>query len=310
MNVPGATTGNSAPGSLGALNIIGCGKAGRTLARLWAGQAVLTIGGVLNRSMDSAGKAVEFIGAGLAVNSIEQMEPADLYLVGTPDDQLAAACGLLASSGLLSSGGIVFHLSGATRSSVLDAARGAGARAASIHPVKSFADPAVSVRSFTGTYCGAEGDPDAVAALARCFEAIGGRMFAIDPEHKEIYHAASVFSCNYVTALLEVGVQSYMKAGIPRDTAFEIVAPILRETIDHLLAMGTVNALTGPIARGDHGTVSRQVEALAAWDPEFCELYRRLGAVALDLSKRQGTAPQGSLAALAGMLGNDDAAGS
>lgn len=293
--------------NLRTLNIVGCGRAGRTLGRLWAERSVFRIGDVLNRSGASADDAVTFMGAGRRIEETAQMRPADLYMIGTPDDQLVNAGRALATTGLLASGTIVFHLSGATRTEVLAPVRVAGALAASVHPVKSFADPAVSVHSFDGTFCGVEGDPEAVEVLSRGFESIGGRMFAIDPEHKEIYHAASVFSCNYVTALLEVGIQAYVKAGIPRATAFEIVAPILRETVDNVVSMDTVDALTGPIARGDHGTVARQLDALASWNREYCDLYRRLGSVALRLSGLQGTASRESIGVLSDLLAADDA---
>lgn len=288
------------------LNIIGCGRAGRTLGRLWQEQSVFRISDVLNRSIQSAEDAVTFMGAGRAILRTGQMARADVYLIGTPDDRLGTACGDLVDSGLLSAGSTVFHLSGATRSAVLRRVRERGALAASVHPVKSFADPEVSCRTFEGTHCGAEGDPDAVEALSSAFEAIGARIFRIDQEHKEIYHAASVFSCNYLTALLEVGIQAYMKAGIPRDTAFEIVEPIVRETIDNLMELDTAKALTGPIARGDHGTVSRQIAALDAWDPEICALYRRLGAVALSLSRMQGAASSESIDVLSTLLEKSD----
>lgn len=292
------------------LNFVGCGSVARTLGRLWAKKSVFVIGDVLNRSLGSAEKAVEFMGSGRPVDDLGRMGLADLYMIGTPDDRLAETCRALANSGLLAAGSIVFHVSGATRAAELGSARACGALAASVHPVKSFADPEMSAPTFEGTWCGGEGDHAALEVLSRAFEAIGGRMFSIDPEHKEIYHAASVFSCNYVTALLEVGIRAYVKAGIPRGTAFEIVEPIVRETIDNLIELETTEALTGPIARGDHRTVTRQIEALDAWNPEYGALYRRLGRIALDLSRLQGTASAESIAVLSRLLDNDDVAAS
>ena len=137
------------------LNIIGCGRVGRTLGRLWQEHSVFRISDVLNRSLQSAEDAVTFMGAGRAVPSIGQMTRADVYLIGTPDDRLGTACGDLVDTGPLSKGSIVFHLSGATRSAVLHRVRECGALAASVHPVKSFADPEVSCRTFEGTHCGA-----------------------------------------------------------------------------------------------------------------------------------------------------------
>jgi predicted short-subunit dehydrogenase-like oxidoreductase (DUF2520 family) len=284
------------------LNIIGCGSVGRTMGRLWAEHSVFSIGDVLNRSQQSAKSAVSFMGAGRPKASLGQMKRADVFLIGAPDDRLADCCRGLADSGLLDPDNIVFHCSGAIRSAELGLAKERGASIASVHPVKSFADPALCVETFAGTYCGIEGDPDAAAVLSRSFEAVGGRMFSIDPEHKEIYHAASVFSCNYLTALLEIGLQAYARAGIARETAFAIVEPIVRETIDNVLKLDTTDALTGPIARGDYETVAKQIAALNAWEPDYCELYKRLGGVALILSRSQGAASEASLAALSRQL--------
>lgn len=274
------------------------------MGRLWGDNAVFSIGDVLNRSRQSAKNAVSFMGAGRPIASLGQMKRADVFLIGTPDDRLADCCRDLADSGLLEADNIVFHCSGAIRSAELGSAKERGASIASVHPVKSFADPALCIETFAGTYCGIEGDPDAVPLLSHGFEAVGGRMFSIDPEYKEIYHAASVFSCNYLVAVLEIGLKAYARAGIPRETAFAIGEPIVRETIDNVLKLDTTDALTGPIARGDHRTVVKQIAALNAWEREYCELYKRLGNVALALSRSQGTASEESLDALSRLLDN------
>ena len=284
------------------LNIIGCGNVGRTLGRLWAQKSVFRILDVLNQSEHSARSAVAFIGSGQPVADIGQMRHADIYLIGTADDRLLDCCLSVLSAGLVVPGNIVFHCSGATRSDELGSLKDSGATIASVHPVKSFADPRKSVQTFAGTFCGTEGDIAAVEVLSRAFEAIGARMFSIDPEHKEIYHAASVFSCNYLTALLEIGLQAYAKAGISRNTALSVMAPIVRETVENVLELDTAQALTGPIARGDYGTVSKQIEALNAWQPDYRDLYQRLGNIALELARTQGNASAESLAALSNLL--------
>lgn len=284
------------------LNIIGCGHVGRTLGRLWAQEKVFAMGDVFNRSGESAASAVRFVGAGQGVDRIESMSPAELYLIATPDDHIVESCDALAASGLLRTGDIVFHCSGALPSAALVAAQAAGALVGSVHPIKSFADPDVSSATFEGTFCGVEGDDRALDVLRPAFEAIGARTFAIDPRFKTLYHAAAVIACNYLTALLEIGVQTYVKAGLDRDTAMQVMEPIVGGTIENVFRSGTVRALTGPIARGDHTVVAGQLAALSDWNPLFGSLYRELGAVALDLSRRQGSASPGSLAALAGLL--------
>ena len=138
--------------------------------------------------------------------------------------------------------------------------------------------------------------------LTRVFEGIGGKVVHLDAANKDIYHAASVFVCNYVTALLEVGLRCYMKAGLDRETAREIMAPLVRDTVENALRLDTVKGLTGPIARGDHGVVAREMDALKRWEPDLGELYRRLGRIALDLSSQQGNASEASLEILRDIL--------
>ena len=189
--------------SMKKLTIIGCGNVGKTLGHLWARNAVFEVADVLNRSIRSSSEAVEFIQAGRPVAGFREMNHADVFLIGTSDNQILQSCKALAASGVLQPGNIVFQCSGAIPSASLGAAKETGALVASVHPVKSFSAPDVSVATFGGTFCGTEGDDQAIDVLSSAFEAIGGRMFGIDPQHKTIYHAALVLVCNYLTALLE-----------------------------------------------------------------------------------------------------------
>lgn len=285
------------------LNVIGAGRVGRTLARLWNEARVFAVQDVLGSTPQSAHAAVGFIGAGRAVAAIEEMQPADVWLLTPPDAKIAPCCARLAESGKLRNGDIVFHCSGALSSRELAAAAGRGALVASVHPLKSFADPRLAAGSFSGTYCAAEGDAAALAVLRPAFEAIGGRVAGIEPEQKVFYHAASVIVCNYLVALMEAGLRCYEKAGIARETAQAMMEPLVRETLDNVLKLGTVEGLTGPIARGDDALVARHLAALGAWDARLAALYRELGVVALDLARRQGKADAAAFDRLRELLG-------
>ena len=280
------------------LNIIGGGRAGRTLARVFALKGVFSIGDVLDRTPDAGAAAVAFIGSGRVVGALGGMRGADVWMLTPPDDQIIACGKELAASGLLKSGNVVFHCSGALPSRDLAAVIGNSVAVASVHPLKSFADPALAAQIFDGTYCAAEGDAAALAILKPAFEACGARVSEIDPAFKTIYHAASVIVCNYLTALLETGIRSYEKSGFKRDDALRVMEPLVRETLDNVFRLGTVEALTGPIARGDEAVVARQVEALTAWDPQVAEIYKRLGAIAVELARAQGGADPRALAAI------------
>jgi predicted short-subunit dehydrogenase-like oxidoreductase (DUF2520 family) len=284
------------------LNIIGCGAVGQTLGRLFHEARVFEVRDILTRSLDSAQRASGFLGAGRPVSGFDEMRPADLYIIAASDDAIAGCAADLAATGLAGPGTTVCHLSGALPSSLLAPLAGLGAEIASVHPVKSFADPLDSVARFAGTWCGIEGDAAAVACLSIAFSAIGGKIFSVDPRFKTIYHAGSVLVCNYLTALVESGVRAYCKGGLSDQIALEVMEPLVRGTLDNIFRSGTVQALTGPIARGDCAVVSRQLDALDAWDGDISHIYRALGRVALDLSELRGSASESDLRKLREML--------
>jgi predicted short-subunit dehydrogenase-like oxidoreductase (DUF2520 family) len=284
------------------LNIVGAGRVGRTLASLWEEKRAFAIQDVLDGTPHGARSAVAFIGDGRAVESIEALRAADVWMLTTPDGRIARCCERLAAAGLLRAGDIVFHCSGALDSGELAAAAARGAAVASVHPLKSFADPRDAVRSFAGTHCAAEGARAALETLLPAFERIGARVSEIDPRYKTIYHAASVIVCNYLTALMETGLRAYERSGLTRETAAMMMEPLVRETVDNVFRLGTAKALTGPIARGDDAVVARQLEALAQWDAGAAAVYRALGAAALALAREQGEADADALARLERLL--------
>ena len=272
-------------GRLGTLNLVGAGNVGRALGFLWHKAGVFEIQDVHARSRNSASAAVKAIGGGHAVTTQDEMRPADAWLIATPDDAIAGACATLAGSGRLRKDDVVFHLSGATPSEVLEPARRCGALVASVHPIKTFTDPGVAARTFAGTYCGVEGDAAALRVLRPAFEEIGARLLEISPEMKGIYHAAGIFSCNYLAALIEAALQCHEKTGVSRKLSLEAIEPMVRETVDAVFSRGPARALTGPIARGDVTTVARQLEALTAWKGDLAHLYRGLGLLATTLAE-------------------------
>ena len=252
---------------------------------MWARAGVFEIQDVLARSRDSAAEAVRFIGAGRAVGALEEMRDADVWMIATRDDAIVPSCVTLAGSGKITPDDIVFHVSGATPSTALEAAAERGALTASVHPIKTFPDPELAVQSFPGTFCGAEGHPDALRVLRPAFERIGATVFDITADLKPIYHAGGVFSCNYLAVLIEAALRAHEKAGIPRASSLKALEPLVRETVDAIFDKGPARALTGPIARGDVATVKHQLGMVERWDSGMGALYRRLGLVAVDLAE-------------------------
>lgn len=268
------------------LNIIGAGHVGSALGRVFAASGAFRVQDVLTRSTASARQAVQFIGAGRVVSDVGQLRHADAVMLAVSDDQIVAVCGTLAGAIRLA-GTLVFHCSGALPAAVLDVAAQAGALVASAHPIRSFANPEAVAGDFAGTFCGLEGSAEALAMLAPVLAAAGARPLLIDTAAKTVYHAAAVFASNYLTTLLDAALRAYQAAGIPENTARELLQPLVTETVHNVLRLGPAAALSGPVARGDWATVVRQQQALSAWEPATGELYRALVAPTATLAARK-----------------------
>lgn len=270
------------------LNLVGAGHVGRVLGRLFAAHGAFAVQDVLTRSPASAQAAAGFIGAGTACADIAALRPARAWMLAVSDDQIGPACAALAQAqGERLRDAVVFHCSGASASHALAPARAQGALVASVHPIRSFADPEAVAAAFDGTYCGIEGDAGALALLEPAWTAIGARLVPIDAAAKTVYHAAAVFASNYLTTVLDAALRAYGAAGVPDEVARELARPLATETLANVFRLGPAAALSGPVARGDFATVTRQQDALLAWDEPTGRLYEALVAATADLAQRK-----------------------
>lgn len=277
------------------LSIIGCGNVAKTMAFLWHKSASAEIVDVVNRSQASADDSVSFIGAGKALNSLDELRVADIFVIGCGDDHIESCLVELLDQSIVQEGNIVFHYSGAKSSALLHEAKTYGVHCASLHPVKSFANPASAIDTFSNTYCGLEGDKTACDVLEKLIDAIGGHCFNVNKDKKLTYHAASVFACNYMVALQELSIRAFEQSGVERELAMKILEPIVKDTAGNIFELGTAKALTGPIARGDYNLVLEQFDAVKEWDPDAAEVYRLLGKLGVDLSDAKGVSDKSNL---------------
>lgn len=274
------------------LNVVGCGRLGRVLSKLFLQSGSIQSIRVCNRSQASAQQAVKIIGAGSAYASIAELPPSSLWMIGCGDGELRSLVEDLYAYAPFPQRCIVFHCSGALSSELLNPLRRRGALIASVHPVRSFAHVEISKESFAGTYCGVEGDPEAVAVLRELFAQIGGNLFELSPQAKLACHAGHVFASNYLVALLKSALDLYAAAGLSPDVAKQILQPLVQGTLDNIFLLGPTDALTGPIARGDSELVRQQLASVADLNPRIAQLYVELGKVALEIARIQGLSPQ------------------
>ncbi len=266
------------------INIIGAGRLGKTIAKLITEAKTGEIQCLLNSSFASGQKAREFIGCGEVCAEISELKPANIYLITTPDDSIEKICNLLVNQHTFKNHTIVVHCSGALSSEVLQKAKNIGCFTASIHPIKSFADSAKSIKSFSGTFCVYEGDKGAFTTIAAIFESIGGKLFTIDKNDKPLYHVAGVFCCNYLITLSHIANECYKKAGIPEKIAKQITRNLMQNALENLQIMPPNQALTGPIARADLNILKKHQQALENLSA-LKHLYAELGKQIILLTK-------------------------
>ena len=285
------------------LSCIGAGRAGKTLCRLFAEQQSeleISIEQIINRSRASAAEAVAFIGQGRAEEDFENLSPANIWLIATPDDAISAVSENLAASGVLRKGDIVFHCSGSLSSEILSIASDAAYRA-SVHPIHSFANPQNSMHDFSGSACAIEGDQQASAILTELFTGIGGNCFALDADKKALYHAATVMASNNLVSLLSLSQQLLEAAGVQTKGGDNILQSLAKNSLNNYFNSDGVGALTGPISRGDHKTIEAHLESLKA-HPDWQRVYASLGEIAVGLAAQQGYTSSKQLDTISNLL--------
>ena len=203
--------------------------------------------------------------AGLSVTGPLRREPAlegaTVVLLCVPDGEIAAAAAAVAE------GPIVGHCSGATTLEPL-----AGHEALGLHPLMTV--PAGSPPEvFRGASAAVDGStPRALAAAEELARRLGMRPMRVAPEDRAAYHAAASIASNFVVTLEAAAERLAATAGVDRAA----LAPLVRAAVETWAELGPERALTGPIARGDEGTVARQREAVLARTPELAPLFDAL----------------------------------
>jgi predicted short-subunit dehydrogenase-like oxidoreductase (DUF2520 family) len=267
------------------LNIIGAGRVGATLGNLIVANRVLDIGDVCDSGIAHARDAVDFIGAGRALDDIAAMRPADIWLLSVPDMRIAEVAQSLAGHRRDDMPSIAVHCSGALDTDTLAPLRALGWNVASAHPMLSFANPGTAVFQFEGTPCGLEGDRAARAAWSAILAAIGARCFDIEPGSKALYHAAAVVASNFLPILAAMSVEMWQAAGIPQPLIEDMMHTLSRNAAANIVALGPKDALTGPAARGDRAVVEAQSQAIGAWDAVSRDAYDALSTLAMRLAQ-------------------------
>jgi predicted short-subunit dehydrogenase-like oxidoreductase (DUF2520 family) len=262
--------------------IIGAGRMGQGLGTALAGrgQAVTLLG----RRAQDVGPPFS-----LADAWAPSIKSAPLVLIATPDAAVESVAVEVAGLKVVGPQHVVLHLSGPLDSSVLASLGPSGAGLGSFHPLQTVADPASAAERLMGAYAGLEGDDRAVEMGKRLAKLLQMTPIIIPSGGKAKYHTGAVMAANYTVGLFGAAQRLAMEAGIDQEIAARMYIPLLEGAVSNIASLGPVEALTGPIRRGDLATIRLHLGGLSARDQE---LYRIVGLAVLQVARAAGLADE------------------
>jgi predicted short-subunit dehydrogenase-like oxidoreductase (DUF2520 family) len=254
------------------LALAGTGRAARAFARSWAA-AGGRIAFAIVRDAATA-RPAELAGVPAVSLSETGSEPGtkscDVLILAVSDDAIGGVASELASR---MSCRVALHFSGALPSAVLEPLARGGAAVGSLHPVRPFTG--APGEDWRGAFVAVEGNPEAARTAAAIARAVGARPHNLSPAAKPLYHAAASLAAGGAAAVVSVAVEAWIAAGIPEETAREVLSGLAERAVAATGVRPFHEAFTGAVARRDVGTVRAHAEALTP-HPEAFDLYRAL----------------------------------
>jgi predicted short-subunit dehydrogenase-like oxidoreductase (DUF2520 family) len=265
------------------LGFIGAGTVGTALAVRLSGAGYPVVA-VASRSRASAQRFSRAVKGSRIFENQGVADNAELVFITTPDDAIAR----VASEVKWRPGQGVVHCSGADSTAILQAAKESGAQVGVFHPLQTFASLKQAMENIPGSTFALEAEKPLLGTLKEMVGVLGGRWVELKASDKVLYHAAAVIACNYMVTLVKLATDLWQTFNVPPKEATQALLPLLRGTIHNIETVGIPQCLTGPIARGDVGTVKKHLDALERTAPHIVATYRELGLQTIPIAVAKG----------------------
>ena len=263
---------------------IGAGTTGTALAVRLSEKGWPMVG-VSSRSLSSAQKLASRLSNCQAYHTTQELaDVAEMIFITTPDDVIAQVC----SEVHWHKGQSVLHCSGAHSVDILEPAKRLGAAVGSFHPLQTFADVDQAIANLPGSTFAVEAEEPLLSTLKELTHLLNGNWVKLGSGDKVLYHAAAVFACNYLVTLVKLALDLWRDFGVSSEEATRALLPLLRGTLNNIENVGLPNCLTGPVARGDLGTIERHLRALEARNPSLLTTYKELGLQTVPIALAKG----------------------
>ncbi|SHL66361.1 DUF2520 domain-containing protein [Streptomyces yunnanensis] len=266
------------------VGVVGAGRVGPALAASLqlAGHRPVAVSGVSDASVR---RAADLLPGVPLVPPAEVLARADLVLLTVPDDALADLVHGLAETGAVRPGQLLVHTSGRFGTAVLEPATRAGALPLALHPAMTFTGTSVDVQRLAGCAFGVTAPEELRMAAEALVIEMGGEPEWIAESARPLYHAALSIGANYLVTLVAQAMELLTKAGVRAPD--RMLGPLLGAALDNALRSGDA-ALTGPVARGDAGTVAAHVAELRKHAPQAVAGYLAMARTTADRALTHG----------------------
>lgn len=266
------------------LGFVGAGRVGTALGAAFA-RAGWHVAAVASRDEERRNRFAAMVpGARTFPEPRAVLDEAELIFLTVPDDAISGAARDLQ----LYSGQALVHTSGALSASLLAPAMAAGTNKGSFHPLVAFADLEQAIANLPGSTIAIEGDESLLPVLAELAESIGAHPVTLPDGGKPAYHAAAMMAAGGLVGLLDAIKDVARLAGLDERTAMAVYAPLARQALANAQRLGVDQALTGPLLRGDVGTLRGHLDVLAANAPDAIPLYVEVALRELAIARRRG----------------------
>ncbi len=226
-------------------------------------------------------------------------EAADLIFITTPDGAIPQ----VAAQVRWHPGQCVVHCSGADSTDTLQPAKDLGAMAGGFHPLQTFAGVNQAVDNLPGSTFALEADEPLLTTLKELAAALDGHWIELKASDKVVYHTAAVLACNYLVTLVKLATDLWQTFDVDTPEATRALIPLLKGTLNNIENIGIPNCLTGPIARGDTGTIRKHLAALEAATPSLVSTYRELGLQTVPIALAKGKIDEARAEEMRAILG-------
>ena len=269
--------------------LIGPGRVGCAVSKRLI-EAGYPITSVISRNMERATEACSYIGCSTTAASgqLADLASAQIILLAVPDDQIRRLAVQIQTTSQLSRPVTLIHFSGLHPAKIMYLPS-SPQPLLSLHPLLPFANRENAYIDLYGCPCALESDaPDTLIIGEELVSAMGGHSFAIDHDKKSLYHSAACIASNYLVTLFAAARELLISCGIEPDQVTPLLLPLVQASVENIKNLGPEQGLTGPIVRGDIGTVTEHLRTLRDNAPELLQLYREVGAVTTEISKNSG----------------------